>query len=147
MNENTKYWLAGLLEGEGYFGVQTETQPVRIALQMTDEDVVAKVAKLWGVSYFTVKPQKEHHKVAYRCFLRGKPAVEQIKQLKPLMGERRAYRMEDCIKSYKCKVTTKLTTKQAYYESRIKGNKVADIAKKYGVSTSMVYKRLKPQKR
>ncbi|KKL45530.1 hypothetical protein LCGC14_2354760 [marine sediment metagenome] len=42
-------WLAGLLEGEGYFGGHKGKYP-RMVLKMTDEDVVTEVAAMWGTT-------------------------------------------------------------------------------------------------
>ena len=47
------YWLAGLLEGEGSFmrGPPSRPNMPAIAIQMTDEDVIQRVAQLWAVCY------------------------------------------------------------------------------------------------
>jgi hypothetical protein len=42
-------WLAGLLEGEGYFSGLEGKYP-RMVLKMTDEDVVTEVAAMWGTT-------------------------------------------------------------------------------------------------
>lgn len=51
MSEKELYWLAGLLEGEGSFSPGPTSAPnsARISLTITDADVVARVAALWGV--------------------------------------------------------------------------------------------------
>lgn len=43
-------WVAGILEGEGYFGVRrTRYNQVDITVNMTDEDVIRRLAELTGV--------------------------------------------------------------------------------------------------
>lgn len=48
--EHDRYWLAGLLEGEGSFlkGPPSAPRYPVLSLQMTDEDVVARVAAMLG---------------------------------------------------------------------------------------------------
>ncbi len=48
-------WLAGLLEGEGSFlaGPPSARNVPRVALEMTDRDVVARAARLLAVDRFT----------------------------------------------------------------------------------------------
>lgn len=55
MNELEKYWVAGLLEGEGCFGVYnikresgTTRQVYKIQILMTDEDVIRKLHSIIG---------------------------------------------------------------------------------------------------
>jgi len=38
------HWIAGLLEGEGYFGCHRKTRQIHIQLLMTDGDVVGRKA-------------------------------------------------------------------------------------------------------
>ena len=59
MDVRTKYWLSGLLEGEASFISQNEKYPACISLQMTDEDIVEKLASLWDVSYCKVIPKEK----------------------------------------------------------------------------------------
>ena len=52
ISEPMLYWLAGILEGEGSFmkGVPSNPNSPRIAIQMTDKDVLEKVAAIFKVS-------------------------------------------------------------------------------------------------
>lgn len=54
IDNKTFYWLIGLLEGEGSFMKGPPSQPnsARIALAMTDLDVVEKVANIWNMGVF-----------------------------------------------------------------------------------------------
>ena len=53
MTELELVWLAGLLEGEGAFlhGPPSAPNQPRIALNMTDLDVVERVSKMFNVKY------------------------------------------------------------------------------------------------
>jgi len=53
MDEQDLYWLAGLLEGEGSFLKPAPCEPKhpRVALCMTDFDIVMRAANLFGVNY------------------------------------------------------------------------------------------------
>ncbi len=48
------FWLVGLLEGEGSFmpGPPSEATRPRISIQMTDENVIRRVARIFGKKYF-----------------------------------------------------------------------------------------------
>ena len=97
-----KYWLAGLLEGEGSFVKGSPSNPSQsaISLQMTDEDIISKVSNIFGVKYHKCKKQKSHHKHSYALHKRGSGAVEIMKELLPLMGKRRQEQIHDAITSY-----------------------------------------------
>src|SRR5262245_20148534 len=51
-----EYWLAGLLEGEGAFMVTKQGQQPRPVVSMTDEDVIARVAEMWGTAEAAAPP-------------------------------------------------------------------------------------------
>lgn len=96
------YWLAGLLEGEGSFCKPMPSSPnkVIIALQMTDEDVISKAAKILGCNYYSAKPQKSHHKATFILRLRGGRAVEWMNKLHPLLGKRRQKQIDEALAKY-----------------------------------------------
>lgn len=103
MEEKDLYWLAGLLEGEGSFckGPPSCPNSVLISIQMTDEDIISRVANLFGVSYFFIKSKNEKWKDTYSTRVRGKSAVNLMLQLKPLMGLRRQGQIENALSCYK----------------------------------------------
>ncbi|GAA4578457.1 hypothetical protein GCM10023176_54420 [Micromonospora coerulea] len=61
----------------------------KIVLQMTDEDVVARVAGVWGTTLRTCPPRSARHKPSYRAAIRGARAADWMERLRPLMGARR----------------------------------------------------------
>ncbi len=91
----TLAWLAGLLEGEGYFGLVPNWvggkryRYPRIGVNMTDRDVVERVAYFWGTQVQTLKPSGVSRKVAYRTQVSGKRAEMWMEALFPMMGARR----------------------------------------------------------
>ena len=110
MDVQTLYWLAGLLEGEGSFMRGTPSCPNLpvIALQMTDEDIVAKVSQIFGVKYSKDKPSKRHvenphWKRVYSVRIKGQRAVDIMQEIFPLMGIRRQKQMQNAIESHQIK--------------------------------------------
>ncbi len=99
------YWLAGLLEGEGYFGTINSWvkgkcyRYPRIGLSMVDRDVVEHVGQLWDVKVQTVK--NGHGRLPiHRVYLIGSRAAELMKQLRPLMGNRRREMIDLTLEEY-----------------------------------------------
>ena len=144
--ENQLYWLAGLLEGEGSFLKATPSAPNRpiISMQCTDEDVIAKVAQVLGVSYWQAPSERYDRNGWKRVFavhLRGARAVELMLMLKPLMGIRRQQQIEKAIEGYKPIVS--LITEENAMEMVclycVEKEKVVDLAQKFGIGRTLVY--------
>lgn len=97
MTSGDAAWLAGLLEGEGYFiervGKGRNPRPM-IGVKMTDRDVVEHVAKLFGTSVTTITPRNKHHSTAYVTRVAGVKAISIMRQILPYMGERRSETIE-----------------------------------------------------
>lgn len=113
-NEAERGWLAGLFEGEGYFGLKKDTTyktrpdgsrskytyvgPV-VELQMQDLDIIERVQNL--ISFpknITIhKARKEHHNVTYRLTYHGMEAIEVMLTLRDLLGERRRGKIDDIL--------------------------------------------------
>lgn len=102
MEDKELYWLAGILEGEGSFlkNPPSGKNAISIALQMTDEDIVAKVAALFEVSYFKCNPRKSHHKISYKLSVSHSKAQTWMIKLKPLMGQRRQQQIENALATF-----------------------------------------------
>jgi hypothetical protein len=99
MKDTDLYWLAGLLEDEGSFLAPTPSSPRRpiISLEMTDEDIVALVASLFGHAYHkTGEARRKGNgwKMSYVVRYRGHPAVLLMLRLRPLMGLRRQLQID-----------------------------------------------------
>jgi hypothetical protein len=92
------FWLAGILEGEGSFmkGPPTKPKNPRITMVSTDEDVLARVAKLFDSPYcmVTVRPE---YKQKYQTAINGKRAVDLMLLLRPFMSIRRQQQIDIAI--------------------------------------------------
>ncbi len=106
MTDLESAWLAGLLEGEGYFQI---TKPrhhhptqVVIRLSMTDKDVVEKAAKLLNNVPINQKARTTERKIIYAISLSKRDEVEKILlQILPFMGNRRSQRINECLEVIK----------------------------------------------
>ncbi len=70
----------------------------------TDEDVIAKVAKLLGSGYRKLNRRhndKLHWKDVYQTILCGQPAKDLMLKLEPLMGERRKIQLRNAVDNYR----------------------------------------------
>lgn len=94
-------WLAGLLEGEACFGCYKGCPTIE--LQMTDEDVVSRVAALTGAKLKTPwKPNgKPTYKTVYSCGLRGSAAIGWMQTLYVFLGERRQAKIREILEQWK----------------------------------------------
>lgn len=94
------HWLAGLLEGEGWFGWSKSRGP-SIQLEMTDRDVVERVGILWYRGVYRRPPRKEGWLETYRVEIRGKDAIGWIMTILPHMGNRRTAKIREIIEQWK----------------------------------------------
>ena len=94
--------MAGLLEGEGCFmrGPPSRPNMPAIAIEMTDEDIVRRVAQMWAVSYVALARRAAHWKQTFAAQLRGRRAVDLMKRLRPLMGSRRKQQIDAALAGY-----------------------------------------------
>jgi hypothetical protein len=102
MLETELYWLAGLLEGEGYFTANRSNGGKylypKIELCMTDEDVVRKAHKVTGVGNVGGPyPDKRqpHWKPTWRWSVYGQKAFTLMDTLYPLLGARRQAKIDE----------------------------------------------------
>jgi hypothetical protein len=96
-------WLAGLLEGEGCFYIHGHLAAIR--LNMTDRDVVARAAELWGTNVRTEQRTKTnhrplHYKPLHCTSIAGPPAIQWMLRLRHLMGSRRRSKIEQVIREW-----------------------------------------------
>jgi len=114
-------WLAGILEGEGSFlsGPPSRPRAPAIVVGMSDLDVVQRVAKLLGVNFVNVT-ERLPHKTMYKTAVTGSRAVELMRLLHPLMGERRGRQIEKAIASYsKWEPTWRVTGRKVCTRCRV----------------------------
>ena len=97
-------WIAGLLEGEGCFGVQDGY--CRIYLNMTDEDVVSKFARLLDGNLRTQDMSKYNPKakLSYRVTISHRDKVASIlTAIFPFMSARRRESIKAMVDAFKAK--------------------------------------------
>ena len=100
MQKSDLYWLAGLLEGEGYFTIVSNSGSPSAQVSMTDRDVVERAAHLMGsninIRHYSSKNPK--WKDQYRAYLCGNKAIEFMEMIHPLMGDRRKVQIDRVLK-------------------------------------------------
>lgn len=57
MRQQDILWLAGLLEGEGCFNYRADRKQARVTVEMTDRDIIERVARLFDTNIST-RPAK-----------------------------------------------------------------------------------------
>jgi hypothetical protein len=108
LTETDIAWIAGLLEGEGYFGIDnrskdtykvSKTPPAPfIKISMVDEDIIQRLSKLLDKSYFSPSRKTVKGKQVYTLHIAEKEKVLFILQkILPYMGVRRGERITECI--------------------------------------------------
>jgi hypothetical protein len=144
MNREDLIWLAGYLEGEGSFMPPVPSAPNRPTIQVaaTDEDVIARVSALWGVSYWRSSERRNPAwKPYFRVVIRGARAVELMRDLRPLMGNRRQQQIDRAIDGWAPKVIHRLREED---QDRIlallkAGYSYRSIGREVGFSRTAVY--------
>ncbi len=103
-------WLAGLLEGEGYFGMGNNganSVRLRVTCRMTDKDVLRKAQAMTGMGRFYKVNRdngyyKAHWKDTWNWEINKKDHIYAlIVALYPFMGKRRGVRILEMIETYK----------------------------------------------
>lgn len=95
-------WLAGLLEGEGSFFIRKGSP--KIALQMTDRDVVARAATIMGtkINQCVSRPKgKPTYKPVYSMAVFGQRAVSWMMIVFRFMGERRQAKIAEVMAEWR----------------------------------------------
>lgn len=103
-------WLAGILEGEGSFmmwrskpkGSNKIYKYPTIIVTMTDEDVIQRVASMFGLACHHVSMAKlpSSRKQQYRAVMQGEGAVDWMRALLPHMGLRRSAKMRSLMREW-----------------------------------------------
>ena len=96
------YWLAGWVEGEGCFRMETSCYKYRyprLTVKVTDLDVVEKAAKILGTKPRDVKDvdANAHWKPQFKVDVAGAKAAGWMMTLYPLMGSRRQARIHEVL--------------------------------------------------
>lgn len=147
-------WLYGILEAEGSFlpGVPSRPNAPIISIQMTDKDVMQKVAYLLGCKLQSFQRKGFNksgnpYKLAYMCIVKGKRSVSFMEKFKPYMGVRRQEQINKSLSSYDPlarkkyhEATRKLSDAQCKeaIELRNMGKTIQSIADKFSVNKDTI---------
>lgn len=101
-------WVAGLLEGEGYFalknggGKASARKSPMIRVEMSDEDVIARLAASFCRAYHekAAPSRPSHWSAMFSTEVRGKDASEIMLLVRPYMGERRGAKIDQILAEY-----------------------------------------------
>ena len=91
-------WLAGLLEGEGYFGCN---RTAVIQLGMTDEDTISKARDMMSLDKKIYIISKENRKTIYYFKVQGSLAIQWMLTIYSLMSRRRKEKIREILAKYK----------------------------------------------
>lgn len=95
MNPKTTAFLAGLFEGDGYFGA------VQFKLELRDQDIVEYVAELLKTMVCVFTPEKDYYQVLYKTSLgRQKEREDLYFELYPWLGARRRMQVRQALWQY-----------------------------------------------
>src|SRR4051794_27846892 len=137
------HWLAGLLEGEGSFhkGPPSNARHPVLALQMTDEDVVARVAAMWGRKLGSWQAPDPRWRRTYMTRIVGAKAVAWMTALRPLMGSRRQTQIDLAVASYDPRPLAVLDDRTAREAlgMLLNGDGVRTVAERFGASIWCMY--------
>ena len=108
LSETEIAWLAGLLEGEGSFTIDSRakkrynnsTSPPSCTLRvsMTDKDVIAKVAKMFKKDLFQATRKTTGGKPEYIFSCQARPPlIYLLPRLLPHLGDRRSKQVQACL--------------------------------------------------
>lgn len=99
---NDTAWLAGLLEGEGTFGLNSGYP--RVSVQMCDRDVLERAAEVvGGASVFDMNGARAAERgwsPAYGVAVTGARAADLMRELRPFMGARRSHEIDVALAAY-----------------------------------------------
>lgn len=93
-------WLAGLLEGEGCFILNSRRKnpnhrkSIQVSLAMSDEDVVRRAAALMGTTVNVMREARGTHSKMWRTLASSQKAEDLMLAVRPHMGERRGAKID-----------------------------------------------------
>jgi hypothetical protein len=112
-----------------------------LALQMTDEDVVARVAAMFGRKVGNWQPRETRWQATYLVRITGAKAVAWMIALRPLMGRRRRMQIDRAVASYDPKPVALLDDGRTLQALRMlsAGSSVREVAVEFGTSVWCIY--------
>lgn len=143
MRDADKFWLAGLLEGEGWFGKAVPSAPNRpiVEVKMTDKDTIERAANIMGGPALVACKRLRHHRPIWVTRVTGKQAVELMQILRPEMSRRRQQAIDEAIQTF----DPTILVRSYFARSKIDERQAAELQKLIdkGLSVSEAAKKLK----
>jgi hypothetical protein len=99
LTDRDLFWLAGLFEGEGCADWRKRERTLRLRIQMTDRDIVERVARIWDTSLCGPYswPKKPQNLPIWTAAIQGRKAVLWALALLGLMGQRRKAKLTELL--------------------------------------------------
>lgn len=101
-------WLAGLMEGEGYFGLRSDTHTAQVKLEMTDEDIVLRalilIQRITGKQHAITHVERREKRIELQTYviaIYSKDAIKVMKKLIKYMGARRRRKIWQTLNRYR----------------------------------------------
>jgi hypothetical protein len=94
------YWLSGLLEGEGHFGLRRQGRDLVIQVGMTDLDVIDRAHRLIGSGSRKSRVLPSGKTFHIVTVANQSVARDLMEKMLPIMGERRAQKMRECLAAH-----------------------------------------------
>ncbi|HWY36519.1 MAG TPA: hypothetical protein VNX68_17880 [Nitrosopumilaceae archaeon] len=106
-------WVAGILEGEGYFGLSRLNGAISIQLTMTDLDIVERIRSTMKITtQIYMANRGGNNKSQYRLAVSTNLVIQWMMTIYPLMGLRRKARIRELLHHWKTVVSQKERAKQ-----------------------------------
>lgn len=108
MTESELAWIAGLFEGEGCFNFVKKSKKKRLAIRMTDFDILKRLHYLTPGSCLTgpYSDKRGRRKPIWTWQLnRAKELYDLVLALRPWMGERRGAKMDEYLVTVEGKIS------------------------------------------
>jgi transposase-like protein len=118
----------------------TPQAPLFIRVEMTDADVVARAARLLGVSPVSIPARRKKWKPSFSATVRGAPAVLLLGRLRPLLGERRRRQVDRALSCYVPPAPPKLNAKaiRTIKTELVKGASVSSLSRRFDVARATI---------
>jgi len=138
MNPIQTAWLAGILEGEGCFTVDSRNR-VRINCNMTDFDVIRKIKEITGCGTIHEDEfEDKKNRLVWRVS-NVKQAHSICKQILPFMHQRRSKRIKKMIKTCeRAKENSNTLSEDEVIQIFLDDRTYREIAEEYDCSASQV---------
>src|SRR5262249_28157392 len=138
-------WAAGLLEGEGSFGMSGRS--IAIGIRMSDRDVIDRIgAILGGYTSGPINPHRpSHYRAMWRAQIKRPTAPGSMMTLYPFLGERRRAQIKRSLTVWRLMryVRTSPTTCRAIVHAWDAGcRSKSHLARAFAVSRDTVYRTL-----